>query len=145
MRDCSTISLLTISWCQICDSIYTLCSDFWPRLGNKTFGPVLMLKPLVQGWCFVFATHASHPIPGRNCNRYYYPLSILFVCLFVCSFVYFDYSLWNMSGPRRNLPFNESRTHIRPFIRTRPHKPAGSSRVTSRPSTFALLLQDIAK
>ena len=59
------------------------------------------------------------------------------------SFSRSDHSFWSMSGPRRNSPSDESRTHIQPFIRTRLRKPAGSSRVTSRPFTLALLPQDI--
>ena len=47
------------------------------------------------------------------------------------------------SGLRHNSLSDESRTHIRPFIRTHARKPAGSSRVTSRPSTLASLPQDI--
>ena len=46
------------------------------------------------------------------------------------------------SGSRRNSPFNELCTYIRPFIRTSIHL-ARLSKVTSRPSTLALLLQDI--
>ena len=143
MKDYSAIYLLTISWCQICDLIQTSCSDFWPRLCNETSGLVFMLRHLVEGWYVAFAMHASHPMPGRNYNRYYYPLLTSFVCSFVRSFVRADYSLRSASGPRRNSSSDKSRTHIQPFIRTRPRKPTGSSRVISRSSILALLPQDI--
>ena len=134
MRDYSAIYLPTISWCQIYDSFQTSGSDLWPRLCNETSGPVSMLRPLAQGWCVASATHASHPMSGRNRNRYYYLLSTSFVRSFSRS----DYTLWSASGPRRNSPSDESRTHIQLFIWT---YPLGSSRVTSRPSSTRLCYQ----
>ena len=64
------------------------------------------------------------------CSRCYYLVWELFSCL--------DYSFWSTSDPRRNLPSDESCTHIQPFIRTHPRKPAGLSRVTSRLSTLCI-------
>ena len=61
-----------------------LVSDLW-------LDPDLMFRPLIQGWYVAFATHASHPLSGRNRNCYYYLLSTSFVRIFahscVCSLV----------------------------------------------------------
>ena len=81
---------------------------------------------------------------------------IIIICfqhrLFIFSWWYYlvweffsrsDYFLCSTSGPRQNWPSDVWRTHIQPFIRTRPRKPAGLSRVTSRPFSLALLSQNI--
>ena len=123
MRDCSTIYfLLSTSWYQISGL------DFVTR-------PLIQTSCSVLWWCIVFIPHAPHLMPGHNRTRYNYLLST--------SFLHSDYSLWSTSGLRRNSLSDESRTHIQPFIRTHPRKPAGLSRVTSRPSTLVLLPQYI--
>ena len=106
--------------------IQTSCLNLWSRLYNETSDPGLMIRPLISRWCVAFVTHASHPMPSRNCNRYYYLLPALFVPLFVCALICLcarllvrsDYTLWNASDPRSNSPSGESRIHMWPFIKT---------------------------
>ena len=143
MRDCFAIYLSTISWCQICDSIQTSYSDLWPRLCNKTFGPVFMLRLLIQRWFVACAMHAFHPMSGHNCNRYYYLLLTsfvrLFVYLFVCACALIILSeVWEAQDvihPLMNHALISDHSS-RPFV-----YPAGLSRVMPRPSSTRLCYQ----
>ena len=93
---------------------------------------MLLIQYLVVVIVIVIIVYFRHHSNVRS-RRYY---------LVWESFSHSNKTLWSLSGPKRHSPSDESRTYIRPFIRTRVYL-AGSSRVTSRPSTLALLPQNI--
>ena len=136
MRDCSAIYQLPdvrfLTWPRPLIQVYNCTPDLNPV--TRLLVQTLCSDLLFQRWGVAFVTYASYPMPGCNCNHYYYLLPILFKYLFLRS----DYILWSTSDSRHNSLSDKSRTHIRPFIWT---YPLGSSRVMSRSSSTRLCYQ----